>query len=349
LTESLTRRSFLKGSTIAAASLALNSVASVRSNVFAQRLNHRGVTYLTPAYRALMYGISGFVDHLRQYADDVFKVEFFDSATLMKADDQVMGLKSGAVQFIFHTTSYITAMFPILSIIGLPGVCEELYRHGERIAMEAPLWKLINDELAKSDIFMLSAGGGVTEPEYIWSSKEKIACIKDLEGKRCRIVSHEGTEIMKNLGAEGVRVLSSEIPLALQRGTVDAIVANISTIVGRSLYEQLKFCFQIPVTAYSIGIFFLKDRWDKMSDKERDGFWQAGQWYDRNGVNMANTYIYPKEEWPLVKNAGIEITQPTDEDLATFAEKTHPIQVWWKEQVGEKIGARAIELAMGKA
>lgn len=343
----LSRRGFLKTACIVTSALALNSVKPLCSSVLAELPSYRGVTYLTPAYKALMYGISGFVDYLRKYAKDALKVEFFDSATLMKADDQVMGLKSGTVQFMLHTTSYINGTFPILSIIGLPGVCDELYLHGERIAMESPLWKLINDELAGSNMLMLSAGGGVIEPELIWS-KQKIACLEDLRGKRCRVVSHEGTEIIKSLGAEGVRVVSSEISLALRRGTVDAIVANISTIVSRSLYEQLGFCFQIPVTAYSIGIFLLKDRWDKMPDREKSGFWEAAQWYDRNAVNMANNYIYPKEEWPVVKSAGIEVVQPTAEELKELAEKARPIQVGWKELVGEEVGARAISLAMGR-
>lgn len=344
-----TRRSFLKTACMVTTALALDSLSPLCSPAFAKRQSYRGVTYLTPAYKALMYGISGFVSYLNRYAADVLKVDFFDSGALMKADDQLMGLKSGSVQFMFHTTSYLTAVLPILSIIGLPGVCEGLYRHGERIAMESPLWKLINDELAKSNLFMLSAGGGVFEPEYLWSSKQRIAGLADLEGKRCRVVSYEGTEIMKSFGAEGVRLLSSEISLALQRGTLDVIVANISTITGRSLYDQLKFCFQVPVTAYSIGIFILKDRWDKMEEREKSAFWQAAQWYDRNAVSMANTTIYPREEWPTVKSAGIEVAQPSDEDLKTFAQNAQPILAWWKDQVGEEIGARAIGLAMGKA
>lgn len=344
----LSRRGFLKGGAAALAALGLSSLSPFCPEALAQKKTYRGATYITPAYRELMYGISGFIDYLRKYSADTLRVEFFDSGALMKADDLVMGLKSGTVQFIVHTTSYMTGTFPILSIVGLPGVCEELYHHGERIAMNSPLWKLINGELAKSNLFMLSAGGGVMEPEYIWSSKQKIARLADLKGKRCRIMSAEGSEIMKRFGVESIRVPSAGIPLALQRGTVDALVANISTVMGRSLYEQLKSCLKIPVTALSIGIFFQKDLWEKMDAAEKKAFWEAGMWYDENAVRMVNDYIYPKEKWPMIKSLGLEIDLPTDEDLKTFAENAIPVHTWWKKKVGEEVGSRAIDLAMGR-
>ena len=114
--------------------------------------------------------------------------------------------------------------------------------------METPLWKLINDVLAKDNTFMLTAGGGNFEPEYIWSGDNKVASLADLKGKRVRIVSFEAEEVLKPYGVAGARIPSSELYLAVQRGTVEATVANISTVMGRKLYEQVKYCFKLPVT-----------------------------------------------------------------------------------------------------
>ena len=84
-----------------------------------------------------------------------------------------------------HLVSYITRSFKILGVTGLPSLVEELYEHGDRMRMESPLWKLVNDRLAKDNLFMLTQGGGVIEPEYIWSSEsKKIASLKDLQGKK---------------------------------------------------------------------------------------------------------------------------------------------------------------------
>lgn len=60
----------------------------------------RGTSFLPPAYRAIRYGIDGFVEQLRRQAPESMVIEFFDSGTLMKADAQLSGLRVGTIQFI---------------------------------------------------------------------------------------------------------------------------------------------------------------------------------------------------------------------------------------------------------
>ncbi len=346
--EPVTRRDFLKTAGLGGAALAVSGFTPLVGTAFAAPPTFTGVTYLTPAYKALMFGVNGFIDQLKKHPDTL-KVDFFDSGTLIKADQQVSALRAGTIQFMFHTTSYITRSFPILGITGLPGLCRNLYEHGERLAMESPLWKLINDQLAKDNLFMLTAGGGILEPEHVWSGKTKVANLADLKGKRCRVVSYEATEALKSFGVAGVRIPSSETYLALQRGTVDAAVANISTIIGRKLYEQIKYCYTLPVTAFSISIFLLKDKWDKMPEKQKAVFWEAGKWCDANYAETVNNKYYRDEYWPTLKKAGIEVTEPSDADIKTFENKCQPIWKWWQDQVGDKVGQQAIDLALGRA
>lgn len=342
-----TRREFLKALGIGGM-VTVSWAGPLRGLALAAVPTYTGVSYLTPAYKGLMYGILGFNDQLKKHPE-VLKVEFFDSGTLVKEDEQISAMRSGMIQYMFHTTSYITRTLPILGILGLPGVCGDLYRHGERLAIESPLWKLMNDQLAKDNIFMLTTGGGIMEPEYIWSGKKKVGGLADLQGMRCRVVGYEATEILKSFGVAGARIPSSETYLALQRGTVDALVANISTIVGRKLYEQIKYCYQLPVTGYSSAAFVLKDKWDKMPEKEKAVFWEAARWTDKNYVKECNHRIHKEEDWPILRKSGMEVLTPSEADVKAFDEKSIPIWKWWKDQVGEEVGDRAIKLALGKA
>jgi len=308
-----------------------------------------GVTYLPPSYKGLMWGMSGFVERLQQNAGDSLTVDFYDSGTLVKADEQVSALRAGTIDFMFHTSSYITRSFEILGITGLPSLVEDLYENGERIGMETPLWQLINEELGKDNLFMLSAGGGIFEPEYVWSGAKKVASLDELSGKRCRVVSYEASTALEKFGVAPVRIPSSETYLAVQRGTVDAIVANISTVIGRSLQEQLQYCYKLPTTAYAISVYLLKDRWDGLDEATRDAFWSAAKWYDENSASHVNNEVYPNEYWPTVEQAGVEIIEPSADDVQRFADASQEIWTWWKDQVGEEVGQRAIDLALGKS
>jgi TRAP-type C4-dicarboxylate transport system substrate-binding protein len=342
----LTRRQFLKAAGISAGTALLNG-PGMGGTAQGAPPTFTGVTYLTPAYENSFPIIMNFVDRLKKHPD-LFKIDFFDSGTLVKADEQVSALRAGTIDFMFHTTSYITRTYPILGITGLPSLCGQLAVHGERLDMESPLWKLINDVLAKDNTFMLTAGGGVEQPEYIWSGAHKVASLADLKGKRVRIVSYEAQEVLKAYGVAGARIPSSELYLAVQRGTVEAVVANISTVVGRKLYEQVKNCYQLPVTAFAIAIFFLKSRWDKLPDKTKAAFWDAGKWFDQNYAMYLNKTFYPEKYWPRVEKAGVKIFQPTQKDLQDFEAKSQPVWNWWKKQVGEEVGQKAIDYALGR-
>jgi TRAP-type C4-dicarboxylate transport system substrate-binding protein len=51
---------------------------------------------------------------------------------------------------------------------------------------------------------------------------------------------------------------------------------------------------------------------------------------------------------PQIEKAGVKTVKPTDQELKDFEEKSQPVWAWWKKQVGEEIGQKAINLALGK-
>ncbi|MBE0620904.1 MAG: TRAP transporter substrate-binding protein DctP [Burkholderiales bacterium] len=343
----INRRDFLRLSGTTAGAAFLGGFAPTVAHA-ATRMT--GVTYLPQSYKALSFGSNGFVEHLKKNAAKAVQVDFFDSGKLLKADEQLPALRSGNIDFMFHTTSYITRSVPILGITGLPGVVEELYEHPERIKMGSPLFALINEQLAKDDLYMLSMGGGILEPEYLWSTKSAtIESLDAIKGKRVRVVSFEATGVMEKFGAAAVRVPSSELYLAMQRGTVDAAVANISTIIGRSLQEQCGGCYRLPITAYGIGVFVQKSRWEKRPPEVRAGMEAAAAWFDAESAKEANAKIYPNEFWPKVKAAGVKIVEPSKADIARLDTAGEAVRAAWISQVGADVGKKAIALALGQA
>ncbi|MBB4303759.1 TRAP-type C4-dicarboxylate transport system substrate-binding protein [Rhodobium orientis] len=340
-----TRRTFLKTSAAVVGGTAMFGLTAGRA---AAETTMTGVSYLPPSYKALAYGSAGFVERLD--ASDAVKVDYYDSGKLLKADEQLPALRSGTIDFMFHTSSYITRSIPILGITGLPGVVEELYENPDRLKKGSPLFNLINEELAKEDLYMVSMMGNILQPEYIWSTKAApVRSIADLSGKKVRVVSFEATKVIEGFGGAAVRIPSSELYLALQRNTVDAAVANISTIIGRSLQEQIDFVYKLPMTAYGIGLYTTTRGWETMGEAEKAAFTEAADWFDENGAAYSNNTIYPDEYWPMVEAENVEIIEPSKEDLQTLTDAAADVRAKWVSEVGEDVGARAIALALGKA
>jgi TRAP-type C4-dicarboxylate transport system substrate-binding protein len=340
----LDRRNFLKSSAAAvggSAALGLAGPAFAKTTV-------TGVSYLPPSYKALAYGSAGFVERLN--ASDAVSVDYYDSGKLLKADEQLPALRAGTIDFMFHTTSYVTRSLPILGITGLPGVVDALHENPDRLAKGSPLFNLIQEELDKENLYMVSMMGNILEPEYIWSTEAApVKSIADISGKKVRVVSFEATQVIEDFGGAAVRIPSSELYLALQRNTVDAAVANISTVIGRSLQEQIDYVYKLPMTAYGIGLFLTKQRWESLSDEERAAFEEAAAWFDENGAAESNNNIYPNEYWPMIEAENIEVIDPSEEDLAALDEAAASVRAAWIEEVGTEVGERAIALALGNA
>ena len=146
-----------------------------------------------------------------------------------------------------------------------------------------------------------------------------------------------------------VRIPSSDTAKALQDGSVDAVVADISTVIGRRLQEHLRSCYKLPTTGFVNAVFMLRSRWDGLDEPTRQALWKAATWYDENAVRHLNDEVYPKEYWPAVKKAGVEVVDPTARDTQRFADASHEVWSWWKGRVGAGVGQRAIDLALGQA
>ncbi|MFC0199017.1 TRAP transporter substrate-binding protein [Paracoccus rhizosphaerae] len=306
------------------------------------------VSYLPPSYADLAYGSQGFVDRVNEAEGNAVTIDYHDSARLVSADEQLPALRSGTVDLMFHTTSYITRSLPILGVLGLPGVVGSLYENPDRLRRDGPLFALIESELQKQGLTCLTLGGGIMEPEYIWSVESApITSLDDIQGKKIRLVSFEASAALEHFGAAPVRVPSSELYIALERGTVDAAVANISTINGRSVQEQVKYAYRLPVTAFAIGAFMTTRRWDALPDDARETLIQAAEWFDEDSARAANQDWFRDKYWPEFKEGGLEVTDPTEAELAEFDAINADVRQVWLDEVGPEVGRQAIDLALG--
>ncbi|MBU2958288.1 TRAP transporter substrate-binding protein DctP [Paracoccus sp. 1_MG-2023] len=339
-----TRRQFLS----AGAVLGGLSVAGLPRRAFASE-TLTGVSYLPPSYADLAYGSQGLVDRVNEAGEGVVALDYHDSGRLVSADEQLPALRAGTIDFMFHTSSYVTRSLPILGVLGLPGVVGPLYENPDRLRRGSPLFDLIAAELEKQGLRCLSLGGGIMEPEYVWSVESApITDLTQIQGKKIRLVSFEASAALEHFGAAPVRIPSSELYIALERGTVDAAVANISTINGRAIQEQVRYAYRMPVTGFAIGIFTTTRRWDAMPEDVRAAFMEGVEWFDQESARAANEDYFRDQYWPAFREAGIEVIEPSEAEIAEFDKINADVRQVWLDEVGAEVGERAIALAMGE-
>ncbi|MFA4909769.1 MAG: TRAP transporter substrate-binding protein [Desulfobacteria bacterium] len=300
-------------------------------------------TYAPPAYKDAWQPLQHFIDYINEHGKGKVNIDFYHSGTLLKAEELLPGLMQGTADMIFHTDSYIMGTLPILGILELPFLYDDLESKVKNTAIGSPLYKLINEELAKKNIFMITAGITLP-PEHIWTNTRPIRKPDDLKGLRIRIAGRIEAMVIKTLGGASTTMSSAEVYEALARGTVDGVMCYLGTIPARSLQEKLKYVNKGYFAAYGEQLYIRLDKWNSLPPDVRKLILEASKSLEKQSIEYVIPY-HEKNYWPLIKKAGIEIIVPTPNEQKMFKERIKPVWDWWKGLLPPGVGEKAIKLA----
>jgi len=299
-------------------------------------------TYIPPqAYKDLTVMLTSFPDYVNKHGKGIAQIEYYHSGTLLKAKELLPGLMQGTADMILHTDSYIMGTLPILGILELPLLYPDVETSHEKLKIGSPLYNLVNQELAKKNIFMVAVPGVI--PEYIWTNKP-VRKPDDLKGLRIRTAGRVEAMVLKTLGGASTTVSSAELYEALARGTVDGTMCYLGTVLGRNLKEKLKYVNRTYFASYSGGIFIRLDKWNSLPPEVRNLLIKAGKDYEKALIEHVVPY-HEKNYWPMIRKAGVKEIVLTKEEQQEFKKRVLPVWDWWKGLLPPGVGEKAIKLA----
>ena len=297
--------------------------------------------YLPPSYKDLFPVIKGFADYVNEHGKGKVHIEHFHSGTLLKSEELIPGLMQGTADIILQVDAAIMGTYPILGITELPFLYKDMEASYEKLKIGSPLYKLINQELAKKDLIAIATWPIL--PEYLWT-KKPIRKLDDLKGLRIRVAGRVEAAVVKALGAAPTTTSSAELYEALQRGTVDGALCSATTVTSRSLQSTVGYFITPPFASYSAQIYMRLDKWQSLSPDIQKLFIEAGKGYGKGYLEHAMPY-WDKETWPLIKKAGVKEIVLTKEEQKEFKKSLLPVWDWWKGLLPPGVGEKAIKLA----
>ncbi|MBI4621342.1 MAG: TRAP transporter substrate-binding protein [Desulfobacterales bacterium] len=298
--------------------------------------------YLPPSYKDLFPVIQGFADYVNEHGKGKVHLEHFHSGTLLKSEELIPGLMQGTADIILHVDSAIMGTYPILGITELPFLYKDMEVSYEKLKIGSPLYKLINQELAKKDIIAIATWPIL--PEYIWTKDKPIRKPDDLKGLRIRVAGRVEAAVIKALGGAATTTSSAELYEALKRGTVDGAMCTWTTITSRSLQDTVGYVTKASFASYSAQIYMRLDKWQSLSPDIQKLFIEAGKGYGKGVFEHAVPY-WDKETWPLIRKAGVKEIALTKEEQQEFKKRVEPVWDWWKGLLPPGVGEKAIKLA----
>ena len=168
------------------------------------------------------------------------------------------------------------------------------------------------------------------------SSNKEIRSFEDLKGLKIRTLENPtAIAYWQAWGCNPTPVAFSDLYLALQQGLVEAQENAYNTISSSKLYEQQKYIVNTHHVIMWSGIYMNKAFYDSLPDDYR-------ALLDWVCVNVMDSYAYERniadndEALQVMKDAGLEVIDLTEEDYAKMREAAAPAYELIRNDVGDE-------------
>lgn len=210
-------------------------------------------TAILPARAATKWDFYTFVGlthpitvQLREFADAVKKRTNGDLVINVraagelpfKANEVVKITGDGQVQLGEALALFTTGSAPLTGVTGLP----MFIRTSEEALKAMPIVrKYVAKEFEKHNVKVLFHY--LWPPVNIFGSGKPVRKPEEFAGRKLRTLSPQEAEMLKRLGAASVSLTPTDVPVALERGTIEGVMTTALNMIGSKWAEFAKWAY----------------------------------------------------------------------------------------------------------
>jgi len=239
---------FNRRSMIIALMVTVASVSWSSGKASAQEIVLRYATQM-PAKHHLTQADMQFAKTVFEKTNGRVKIEVYPAGQLYKGSALVNAVRSGALDMGIIYGGAMTGMVPLIDVFDIPFVFSD-YRTIQK-HWQGNVGEIIRKQAVAKGIKILSFGS-YGDSFAIINSKRQLRVPADFAGLKIRGNTPMSIEAIKALGASPLRMSSSEVYAALQRGTIDGASTGLGSIVSRKWFEVSK---NVSITASSYSVW----------------------------------------------------------------------------------------------
>ena len=292
-----------------------------------------------PASHHISKGIILFANKVKEYSKGAIEVKVFDSAQLYKDTEIVEALQEGLIESGLVPVNKWSGMIPAADVFEMPFVFKDLTSIKKFI--DAGAGELLDKEFQKravKTLFWVDYG-------YIqfFNNKRPLTKPDDFKGITMRSFSSGDADTLKALGAAPTVMSSSEMYMALQRGTMDGATTGMPAAVSRKIQEVQKYMTEANYTTAQFVIQANLKWWDKLPQDQREAILKAG----REAEEWIRGAIAQSEDEAkkVIQKAGVQIHALTPEARPLFIKATEPVRETFAKKTGD-LAKKLIDIAL---
>lgn len=273
-----------------------------------------------------------FKEQVEKRTDGRIEIELLTYPEIgLTGTDILRVMKSGLISVGEVSSGYVSGDFPMIEATDLPGMVSGLEQSKQVYDAWSEAVVEQNEDMMGGLVYSTFAWG----PIYLFT-REPVADVADLKGKKVRVFAPAQARLMEELGAEPLSMPISEVYSALQRGVMDGMITGTDQIAAMSAWEITPHITDIGIAPLGAYIVVSRKAWDALPQDlqtvlldMRSEFTQVG--WDKGRKTMEVGLALGQEK-------GMTINIPADEtmrkQLLDVSSKT--IMPWWFERVGRE-------------
>ncbi len=216
-----------------------------------------------------------FIKKAEELSNKTLKFKYFPAGQLYNEMDLVDVLPSGGVEMAQIGLDRHVGRVPSGSFV-CPyfAAPDAYYRWWYDTACGAGLYyKILKPAFAKDNMVLLSTLNYATT--YAILTNKPVHTLEDYKGLRIRTAAKALGAVVEALGAKAVVMSSSDVYMALQRGTIDGALSGTSSFVSRKWYEVAKYMQLVPLGNVPFGFAANLDFWKSLSPAQQKAIQEA--------------------------------------------------------------------------
>jgi TRAP-type C4-dicarboxylate transport system substrate-binding protein len=158
-----------------------------------------------------------------------------------KGPEAIRITRDGSVQMADATMAFIAGDLKAAAVPSWPFLCAAPDEFNKAVEAVRPI---VNEEMKVNGVEVLF--WFPDPPQRFWGKGRPIHSFADLKGKKIRTPSPEASQFIKDIGAIPVSMTSPEVPSAMQKGIIDAMITSAITVNDGKFYEFLDWGYTIP-------------------------------------------------------------------------------------------------------
>lgn len=225
----------------------------------------------------------------------------------------------------FGDDGFAAGNIPLIGLLKLPLLLQskEDFQKAREIAVP-----YIRDAYAEQGILLLAP--------YYWPaqmvfSTEEFDSLDDFKGRKVETDSPQQSAFVEAFGGAGFSVNSADVPSALQRGTIDTVL-TASSGGGKIWADMLDTNYRMPVTEFPAMLIVNKDAFEALSKEHQEIVRSATQ---DMAPDLTQDFVDDeKKVAQQLKEQGMVITVPSEEELQRATEAMKPYWEEWAKETG---------------